>query len=490
MNYNFDCIAGYEREKEELKRLCDVINNRAHYQKLGAQLPKGIIFYGEPGTGKTLFAKVLASVCNLKIFKIDLGDVENESEICRHIKKTFTQAAQEKEPTMVFFDEVDKILPNDEERYYTDRSKTILTQLLTQIDGMNSTGHIIFVATCNYYSNLPETLVRPGRIDKKIGLGAPTYSSRVQILNMYAKRTACRFDVDFEDVASRSSGLTCSALETLINECVLQSDENGVVSEELVYERLYEIKSEDIPRPRSFEEDVITACRNVGAFVVSRAFDKGRYLLSLEDTVCSNFFDAIIDEYATSDDWDDDEDDWDDDEDDWDDDEDDWDDDDWDEEQEELDKYYSGEMADGDNDEIDESLHRFCCKDDLQNALVVLMGGYVAQEVVLHKTYSNIYGYLQKIDSLLIKMAECGMFGLGVRFSSSRNQQIPYSADRLQKINDLFDATTAACYEKAKKIIVVNRDLIKKLMKMLAEKQELDQKQADELIERYGGIIL
>lgn len=488
MNYNFDSIAGYEREKEELKRLCDVINNRAHYQKLGAQLPKGIIFYGEPGTGKTLFAKVLASVCNLKIFKIDLGDVENESEICRHIKKMFTQAAQEKEPTMVFFDEVDKILPNDEERYYTDRSKTILTQLLTQIDGMNSTGNIIFVATCNEYDELPETLVRPGRIDKKIGLGVPSYSSRVQILNMYAKRTTCRFDVDFEDVATRSCGLTCSALETLINECVLQSDENGVVSEELMYERLYEIKNEDIPRPRSFEEDVVTACRNVGAFVVSRAFDKGRYLLSLGDTVCSDFFDAIIEEYATGYDWDDDYDDDDDWDDDYDDD-DDWDEDDWDEEQAELDKYYSGETVDDDN-EIDESPRRFCGKDDLQNALVVLMGGYVAQEVVLHKTYNNVYGYLQEIDGLLIKMAECGMFGLDLRFSSSRNKEIPYSADRLQKLNAVFDATTAACYEKAKKIIVANKSLIKKLMITLAEKQDLDQKQAEELIEKYGGIIL
>ena len=160
MNYNFDSIAGYETEKEELKRLCEILNHRGKYEKKGAKLPKGIIFYGEAGTGKTLFSKVMASVCGLEVFKIDLGDVENESAICRHIKKTFIKASRRKEPTMIFFDEMDKVLPNDHEDYYTDRSKTILTQLLTLIDGMDSSGNIVFVATCNDYAVLPKTLTR------------------------------------------------------------------------------------------------------------------------------------------------------------------------------------------------------------------------------------------------------------------------------------------------------------------------------------------
>ena len=223
MNYNFENIAGYETEKAELKRLCDIFNNRAKYEQKGAKLPKGIIFYGEPGTGKTLFSKVMASVCGLEVFKIDLGDVENESAICRHIKKTFIKAAKRKEPTMIFFDEMDKVLPNDNEDYYTDRSKTILTQLLTLIDGMDSAKNIVFVATCNDYDALPETLTRPGRLDKKIGIGAPSYSSRVEILKMYAKRSSCRFEMSMEDIAKICSGFTCAALETLINDCILQS---------------------------------------------------------------------------------------------------------------------------------------------------------------------------------------------------------------------------------------------------------------------------
>ena len=122
MSYNFNNIAGYETEKQELARLCEIFSNREKYLKKGAKLPKGVIFYGDPGNGKTLFSKVMADVCDLEVFKIDLGDVENESAICRHIKKTFVKASKSKGPSMVFFDEVDKVLPNPDEDYFTDRS--------------------------------------------------------------------------------------------------------------------------------------------------------------------------------------------------------------------------------------------------------------------------------------------------------------------------------------------------------------------------------
>ena len=289
MNYNFDSIAGYETEKEELRRLCEIFNNREKYKSKGAKLPKGIIFYGEAGTGKTLFSKVMASECGLKVFKIDLGDVEDESMICRHIKKTFVKAAKYKSPTMVFFDEMDKVLPNSTEEYYTDRSKTILTQLLTLIDGMDSSDNIVFVATCNNYSVLPSTLTRPGRMDKKIGIGIPNYSSRVALLDMYTRKSLCRFEMDTKDIAKLCAGFSCAAIETLVNECLLHSDENGLISERLVCDRISEIKNEDIPREKTSLEDAVFACRNLGAFIVGRTFHSGPYILTLDcETACSD----------------------------------------------------------------------------------------------------------------------------------------------------------------------------------------------------------
>lgn len=123
MNYNFNNIAGYNAEKEELALLCDVFNNRKEYAAKGAKLPKGIIFYGEAGNGKTLFAKVMASVCNLNTITIDLGNADAETAICKHIRKAFASAKKAKEPTMIFFDEVDKVMPNLREKYFIQFNK-------------------------------------------------------------------------------------------------------------------------------------------------------------------------------------------------------------------------------------------------------------------------------------------------------------------------------------------------------------------------------
>ena len=281
MKNTFDDIAGYAREKEELQKLCEIINNRRSYLEKGAKLPKGIIFYGETGTGKTLFAKVLASACSLKVLTIDTKNFSDGRAISKQIRKAFAAAARSKEPAMIFFDEIDKVLPC--ENYSTDTSKMILTQLLTSIDGMDSSGNFIFVATCNYYFDLPETLVRPGRIDKKIHIGTPDYGSRVDILKLYMNKTPCKFELPPEELAKLIPGFSCAALETMVNECVLHSDDNLFVSEKLIRDVISENLTQDIPRNSPTQADFANACRNIGCFVVAKNFDDGDYLLRLGD---------------------------------------------------------------------------------------------------------------------------------------------------------------------------------------------------------------
>ena len=466
MNYNFKNIAGYEAEKEELKCLCEIFNNREKYKQKGAKLPKGIIFYGEAGTGKTLFSKVLASVCGLEVFKIDLGDVENESAICRHIKKTFIKASKRKNPTMIFFDEMDKVLPNDEEEYYTDRSKTILTQLLTLIDGMDSASNIVFVATCNDYNALPETLTRPGRLDKKIGIGIPTYSSRVAILNMYVQQSSCCFEMSMEDLAKLCVGFSCAALETLVNECVLQSDDSGRVTESLIHEKIFEIKDEDIPRERYAVDDMVVACRNAGAFIVAKTLNQGHYVLSLENNnVCNDFFNGIIGEFNSDYDYDEDYDDYDDDYDD-----------------------YEDEEEDGKDCEMGTS-GKYFSKTDLINTIIVLMGGYVAEEIVFRKIYDNVYEFLSLADDILQTMAKNGMWGLAFRYSRYRHDSmLPYTAEHLNRINELFSETLEECYEKAKAILLKNEKILKNIIAYLAEKQLVQEEQCEALLSEWGGI--
>lgn len=464
MNYTFENIAGYAQEKEELRRLCDIFNNRKTYEKKGAKLPKGIVFYGGAGTGKTLFAKVMASVCGLEVFKIDLGNVENENTICRRIQKAFTKAAKRKEPAMIFFDEVDKVLPNRYEEYVTDRSKTILAQLLTLIDGMDSAGNIVFIATCNHYDALPETFTRPGRIDKKIFIGNPTFSSRVEILKLYAGKSSCRFGLTTEEIAKLTNGFSCAGLETLVNECILQSDESGFIGEKLIHERILEIKNEDIPRARSAVDDAVRACRNIGSFIVAKTMNDGGYVLNLDcNTVGNDFFNSLLSDFDSD--------------------------------------YQMGSNSDGedgdsdgddegDNDEYEERVpSRLYSKSDFMNAIVVRLGGYAAEEVVLHKLYENVKYDLTLVDDILFAMSEWGMFGLSNRYSEKREENMCYSEAWTDRLYATFDEMIEECYQKAKSIVVKNETLIAKLIPVLVEKQALERQDCEPILKALGGII-
>lgn len=463
MEYHFNDIAGYEDEKAELKRLCDVISNQDRVERLGGEMPKGIVFYGETGTGKTLFANVLASECGLQVISINVGDVNNSVQICRRIRRAFERAAKGKSRYMIFFDELDKVLPNAAEGYLSAQSKTILAQLLTAIDGMHGANNFIFVATCNDYMSLPPTLVRPGRIDKKIYIGNPSYASRVEILTMYAQRTSCRFEITMEELAKLSSGFSGAALKTLINECVLQSDENGFIAKTLVTERILEIKNEDIPRGKSSVSDSIIACRNLGTFVVARAFNSGKYVVNLDcSSVGNNFFNKIIGECDDS-----------------------YDDDD------SYGYYCEDDDDENDDDHATDNENSGVCyytKSDFLNTICVLLGGYAAEELIFNKTYDNLASHVSNVESILLKMSQHGMFGLNNIFLSWRDRQLCYTDEFVDRLNKIFADTIDECYAKAKSIVSKNKSIIKKLMPILVEKEFIDDKICEPIIKELGGI--
>ena len=171
---------------------------------------------------------------------------------------------------MILLDELDKVVLNENEEYYSDQSKAVLGQLLTLIDGLGNATNIVFVATCNDYYSMPDSLVRPGRFDKKIALGLPTYASRTAILKMYMNENTCRFALEAEEIAKLCAGFSGAALATLINECVLHSSKDSFVSEELIREKVAEIEGEDLVQAPSDGEATVQAIRNVGSFILSR----------------------------------------------------------------------------------------------------------------------------------------------------------------------------------------------------------------------------
>ncbi len=483
MSYTFNNIAGYQTEKEELKRICEVLSNREKYLNKGAKLPKGIIFYGEAGTGKTLFAKVLADECKLFTYKIDIADVDSGTQICRKIRKTFEKAAKRAQPSMIFFDELDKVLPNRFEDYCTDQSKMVLAQLLTLIDGMNSSNNFIFVATCNGYGNLPETLVRPGRIDKKINIGKPNFESRVEILRLYASKASCKFEVTMEELAKLCAGFTCSALETLVNECVIQSDENNYVSKELITKRILEVKQEDLPREVSGISNTIDACRNLGYFVVARSFNSGKYILNLDaNNLGNNFFNKILSEY--DDDFEDD--DYCDDDDDYDEDCEEADDFDIDAEDREITEYI---RENGDEFLHEDEENVFFNKTDLLHTICVLCGGYVAEQIIFNETYDNLRDTLSNINSILLDMSSQGMFGVENAFFVWRDEKLSYTSEFSDNLNAIFAKTIADCYRTAEKIVKANKKLIEKLIPILVEKKYMDNTVCEPILDSLGGIV-
>ncbi len=446
MTYTLQNIAGYDREKSALAKICEIINQREKYARMGAGLPKGVVFYGPSGTGKTLFAKVMASMCHLHMQTIDLGEAVDEGYISRRIAAAFAKAAGRKTPTMIFFDEIDKVLPDPHEEYVTDRAKSILAQLLTLIDGMTSRGNIIFVATCNRYSALPDALVRPGRIDRKIEIGLPDAASRRAIFEYYLGKTSCRFVMDSDEMAEITRGLAGAALETLINECILAEDGKDSVSRETVLNKLSELKNETLPKKNPPMTDRILAVRNIGHFVVARSFNMGHYVLNLEqDTVCNGFFDTLIADADDDDDYE-------------------------------------------DAEETDEVTNYYCDRDH-RRAITVLLGGYAAQGLILGRIYDCTFELLRSVDRLLGKMSETGMLGLPLRYADDRNDYIlKYTPERANEINAAFDNIIADCLAEAQGILSRNVDLIHALIPILTEHRSLSKKKCEPILSSLGGI--
>ncbi len=447
----FDRIAGYEKEKEELFSLVEIFNNRKKYELKGATLPKGIVFYGEAGTGKTLFAQVLAEECALDTINICLSESASENNICRQIRKAFLKGANSRRPTMIFFDELDKVLPNDREEYYTDRAKSILAQLLTLIDGMEKTRNIVFVATCNNYAYLPASMTRPGRFDKKIGLGLPTLGSRTDILHMYIDNSPADFAMSPESIAQLCGGFSCAALKTLVNECLLQSDEKNRVSETLIREKLREIKEEDIPTERSDRSYMIDATRNVGSFIVSRSYSNSNYLLTIDDyTVCNSFLDSIL--RGVSDDDDDD------------------------------------DGYEDDDDQPQSHDDPFSCTSDYLATVTALLGGYAAEEVIFNKIYDNLSDNLEAVDNILSYIASCGMLGLDMVFNSDSYYPLSYPAEYIDRFHQKLSEIKNECYQNAKALIEKNEDIVKKLTAMLIKRKSIEKEECEAFLKELGGI--
>lgn len=218
---SFKDVAGLDEIKEELQETIDFLNNSSKYKKMGARIPKGILFYGPPGTGKTLLAKAVAGETN-SVFLYASGSEFVEKYVgvgAKRVRSLFERAKKEA-PSIVFIDEIDAIGSKRNLESNNEKDQT-LNQLLVEMDGFNTHETVIVIGATNRLDLLDEALLRPGRFDRHIFVGSPNMKARQQILEVHTRNKPLDKSVNILDIARKTHGLSGADLANIANEAAI-----------------------------------------------------------------------------------------------------------------------------------------------------------------------------------------------------------------------------------------------------------------------------
>ena len=226
----FHDVAGADEEKAELEEVVDFLRNPEKYTRLGAKIPKGILLVGPPGTGKTLLAKAVAGEADVRFLSISGSDfVELYVGVgASRVRDLFDQAKKQA-PSIVFIDEIDAVGRQRGAGLgggHDEREQT-LNQLLVEMDGFNSNEGVIVMAATNRVDILDSALLRPGRFDRQIYVGAPDTHGREEILKVHARNKPLSDNVQLGVIAKQTAGFTGADLQNLLNEAALRAAKLG-----------------------------------------------------------------------------------------------------------------------------------------------------------------------------------------------------------------------------------------------------------------------
>lgn len=423
-------IAGYELEKRELRKVIDVLNNREKYASRGSYIPKGLILYGEPGNGKTLFAKVLASETNVNFYEFDTTKMFAQSRFKKLYKK-----ASKNGPSIIFIDEISRFVPDSE--YESDTLRSNLTMLLSLIDGMDSKNNVFLVGTANDYGSIPQALVRPGRIDMKIFISYPDLNSRKEILNYYINKCNYKFQTSLDRMALLTNSFSSSGLKTLINQCLIETDKEEI-DDKLFLNVANKIIKESIDVGVSKIDKKIIAYAEVGKFIVARTLNKGNYILNIDNggsSTGSIFFSDILDD---------------------------------------------------DDDYEEEVTKKIFSFKDMLNSIAINYGYYLGNVLFNNGPYMLNENSIDNAEEIINEMLKNGMLGYDnyMYYDDDYTNHV-YSQKKLEEIELIKSQIRNKQYELAKNILLEKKEIFKILVPKLMTETMLDSGVVEELIYEY-----
>jgi cell division protease FtsH len=442
----FDDVAGIEEVKEELVEIVDFLKHPKRYMELGARIPKGVLLFGSPGTGKTLLAKAVAGEAGVPFFSISGSDfVEMFVGVGASRVRDLFEQAKKNSPCIVFIDEIDAVGRQRGAGYgggHDEREQT-LNQLLVEMDGFGANEGIIIMAATNRPDVLDPALLRPGRFDRQIVLDRPDLKGRTAIFKVHAKGKPLDTDVDLEVLAKRTPGFTGADIANLMNEAALlaaRRRKKKISHEDLedAIDRVMAGGPEKKSRVISDKERRVTAWHEAGHAVVGHmlAYMDPLHKISIIPrgrAMGYTMFLPVEDRYNIT-------------------------------------------------------------KSEILDRMAMALGGRAAEEITFGEITSGAYDDIERTTGMARRMVtEWGMsdklgpltFGakqdevfLGRDIARQRN----YSEEVAGMIDEEVRSFVHDAYERARTILVTHRDALDKLSQVLLEKESLEGKELNDLL--------
>ncbi len=429
----FDDVAGEEEAKENLAEIVEYLHNPEKYREVGANMPKGVLLVGPPGTGKTMLAKAVAGEANVPFFSMSGSEfVEMFVGMGASKVRDLFKQAKEKAPCIVFIDEIDAIGKKRQGNVMgNDEREQTLNQLLTEMDGFEGNNGVIILAATNQPDALDPALTRPGRFDRRVPVELPDLKGREEILKVHAKKIKLADNVDFNKIARMASGASGAELANIVNEAALRAVRNGrKIVEEADLEESIEVVIAGYQKKNAIltdHEKHIVAYHEIGHALVAAKQTNSAPVQKI--TIVPRTSGAL-----------------------------------------------------GYTMQVDEGNHYLMTKDELINKIATLTGGRAAEELIFGSITTGASNDIEQATKLARAMIT--RYGMSDEFDmvaleTVTNQylggdtSLACSADTQREIDREVVELVKSQHEKALKILTDNREKLDELAKHLYEKETI-----------------